>query len=84
MPPRRARREHAGGPRARTRAGMGHCQGDPSNFACEAKVRAIVARGRARGRDVGTRPWPAELLRLPRRWLTDADRDALRGLAKAV
>ena len=70
--------------RKRTRAGMGHCQGDPSNFACEAKVRAIVAReARLRGRDVGTRPWPASSL-LPRRWLTDADRDALRGLAKAV
>ena len=47
--------------RKRTRAGMGHCQGDPSNFACEAKVRAIVAReARLRGRDVGTRLGAAE------------------------
>ena len=29
--------------RKRTRAGMGHCQGDPDNYDCEARVRAIVA-----------------------------------------
>ena len=28
--------------RKRTRAGMGHCQGDPDNYDCEARVRAIV------------------------------------------
>ena len=62
---------------------MGHCQGDPSNFACEAKVRAIVAReARLRGR--GAHAAVAASSLLPRRRLTDADRDALRGLAKAA
>ena len=32
------------GIRKRTRAGMGHCQGDPDNYHCEARVKAIIAR----------------------------------------
>ena len=28
--------------RKRTRAGMGHCQADPENYNCEARVRAIL------------------------------------------
>ena len=32
------------GIRKRTRAGMGHCQGDVENYNCEARVAAIIAR----------------------------------------
>jgi glycerol-3-phosphate dehydrogenase len=28
----------------RTRAGMGHCQGDPESYNCEGRVKAIIAR----------------------------------------
>ena len=30
--------------RKRTRAGMGHCQGDEDNYNCECRVAAIIAR----------------------------------------
>lgn len=30
--------------RKRTRAGMGHCQGDPDNYNCEMRVAKIIAR----------------------------------------
>lgn len=30
--------------RKRTRAGMGHCQGDQGNYDCESRVKAIIAR----------------------------------------
>jgi len=57
--------------RKRTRAGMGHCQGDPDNYNCECRVKAIIAR--ENGGDVdetGGRPWPATTT-LPQRWLND-------------
>lgn len=46
--------------RKRTRAGMGHCQGDPANYNCEARVKAIIARETGMPiEQVGGRPWPA-------------------------
>lgn len=58
--------------RKRTRAGMGHCQGDPTNYNCECRVKAIIAR--ENGTDVvhetGGRPWPATTT-LPQRWLNE-------------
>ena len=55
--------------RKRTRAGMGHCQGE----FCEARVCAVIARecGISEA-DVPRRPWPASSI-LPRRWLTETD-----------
>merc|ERR1712151_695327 len=48
------------GMRKRTRAGMGHCQADPDNYQCEARVRAIIARENGVPMNhVGGRPWPA-------------------------
>jgi hypothetical protein len=39
---------------------MGHCQGDPGNYGCEARVAAIIARENAAPlAAVGRRPWPA-------------------------
>ena len=62
--------------RKRTRAGMGHCQGE----FCEPRVRAILARAKGTGVEaVPGRPWPASSI-LPRRHLDDADRDAIRAL----
>jgi glycerol-3-phosphate dehydrogenase len=65
------------GIRKRTRAGMGHCQGDPDNYGCEARVRAIVARenGVPVGQ-VGARPWPATST-LPQRWIDDGEKRVL-------
>lgn len=46
--------------RKRTRAGMGHCQGDIENYNCEARVAAIIARELDIPISaVGRRPWPA-------------------------
>ena len=65
------------GIRKRTRAGMGHCQGDPNNYNCEARVRAIIARENgANIQEVGGRPWPATST-LPKRWLDDQDKEYL-------
>jgi hypothetical protein len=62
--------------RKRTRAGMGHCQGEY----CEARVKAILARVHGVPVDeVAGRPWPASSI-LPRRHLEDSDRDAIRAL----
>lgn len=56
------------GIRKRTRAGMGHCQGDFKNYNCEARVRAIIARETGTPiRFVGKRPWPATST-LSERW----------------
>jgi len=56
------------GIRKRTRAGMGHCQGDPRKYNCEARVRAIIARETGTPmRFVGRRPWPATST-LSERW----------------
>ena len=65
------------GIRKRTRAGMGHCQGDPENYNCEARVRAIIARENGVPIDqVGGRPWPATST-LPERWLDNQDKQIL-------
>lgn len=59
--------------RKRTRAGMGHCQGE----FCEPRVKEILAReNRLPVSAVQGRPWPASSL-LPRRWLTDEDKEML-------
>ena len=60
--------------RKRTRAGMGHCQGDPANYDCEARVAAIVAREQGVPvESISRRPWPASSF-MPRRWFTEADK----------
>ncbi len=57
--------------RKRTRAGMGHCQGDVENYNCECRVKAIIAReNRVPAEEVGGRPWPASST-LPKRWISD-------------
>ena len=66
--------------RKRTRAGMGHCQGDPGNYDCESRVAAIMARELGCDiSDIGRRPWPASSM-LPTRWIGDDVRDHLRDL----
>lgn len=68
--------------RKRTRAGMGHCQGDPENYNCEARVRAIIARENGVPVDqVGGRPWPATST-LAERWIGDDEKEALAERAK--
>jgi len=63
--------------RKRTRAGMGHCQGDPDNYNCEMRVAKIIARETGQPLNmIGRRPWPASSL-LTKRWMDDGDRDAL-------
>lgn len=65
------------GIRKRTRAGMGHCQGDPDNYNCEARVRAIIARENGVPiEQVGGRPWPATST-LTERWIDDNEKEAL-------
>jgi glycerol-3-phosphate dehydrogenase len=65
------------GIRKRTRAGMGHCQGDPDNYNCEARVRAIIARENGVPIDqVGGRPWPATST-LSERWIGDEEKQEL-------
>jgi glycerol-3-phosphate dehydrogenase len=66
------------GIRKRTRAGMGHCQGDADNYNCEARVRAIIARENCVPLShVGTRPWPATST-LPQRWMTEEQKEELK------
>lgn len=63
--------------RKRTRAGMGHCQGDPDNYACEARVRAIIAREqRVSVSHIGGRPWPATST-LSQRWIDEDEKNDL-------
>ena len=63
--------------RKRTRAGMGHCQGDPSNYNCEARVRAIIARENGVSiEQIGGRPWPATST-LTQRWIDDSEKQIL-------
>lgn len=62
--------------RKRTRAGMGHCQGEY----CESRVKSIIAReAKCSVEQVPGRPWPASSL-LPQRWLTDEQLEAIRKL----
>jgi L-2-hydroxyglutarate oxidase LhgO len=64
--------------RKRTRAGMGHCQGDVDNYNCECRVAAIIAReNKIPVEAVGRRPWPATT-NLPQRWLTVEERENLK------
>jgi L-2-hydroxyglutarate oxidase LhgO len=66
------------GIRKRTRAGMGHCQGDPLNYCCEGRVRAIIARENGvRVDQVGGRPWPATST-LSQRWIDDKEKEDLK------
>lgn len=63
--------------RKRTRAGMGHCQGDPDNYNCEARVRAIIAReNKVPVSHVGYRPWPATST-LSERWIGEEEKQQL-------
>eukprot|EP00804_Cyclotella_cryptica_P006830 CCRYP_010955-RB/>CCRYP_010955-RB protein AED:0.26 eAED:0.26 QI:173/0.83/0.71/1/0.66/0.57/7/4903/582 len=63
--------------RKRTRAGMGHCQGDPLNYNCECRVKAIIAReNNVTVDEVGSRPWPATST-LSQRWIDDEEKMAL-------
>lgn len=65
------------GIRKRTRAGMGHCQGDPDNYNCEARVRAIIARElNVPMEEVGGRPWPATSI-LTERWIGEDEKNDL-------
>jgi glycerol-3-phosphate dehydrogenase len=68
--------------RKRTRAGMGHCQGDPDNYNCEARVRAIIARElNSPIEEVGGRVWPATSI-LTERWIGDAEKKDLENRMK--
>ena len=63
--------------RKRTRAGMGHCQGDVENYNCECRVKAIIAREtKAPVEEVGHRPWPATST-LKSRWIDDEEKNDL-------
>jgi L-2-hydroxyglutarate oxidase LhgO len=65
------------GIRKRTRAGMGFCQGDPENYCCEGRVRAIVARENGVPMNqVGGRPWPATST-LTNRWIDNEEKEQL-------
>jgi L-2-hydroxyglutarate oxidase LhgO len=67
--------------RKRTRAGMGHCQGDPDNYGCEARVAAIIAREtKCPEAEVGRRPFPASSL-MRQRIFEESDRERLRNLS---
>ena len=64
--------------RKRTRAGMGHCQGQY----CEPRVTRIIARETGMEEtSVGRRPWPASSL-LPQRHLSDVQKQDYQHLAK--
>merc|ERR1719240_1986001 len=68
--------------RKRTRAGMGHCQGDPENYDCETRVANIIARETGLPLSaVGRRPWPATSM-LPGRWPTDAQKKMIDSLGE--
>lgn len=68
--------------RKRTRAGMGHCQGDPENYNCECRVADIIARETGLpAAAVGRRPWPATSS-LPRRWLSDEQKESIDAVSK--
>jgi hypothetical protein len=61
---------------------MGHCQGDPDNYNCEARVRAIIARElNSPIEEVGGRVWPATSI-LTERWIGDAEKKDLENRMK--
>jgi L-2-hydroxyglutarate oxidase LhgO len=63
--------------RKRTRAGMGHCQGRDSNYDCECRVAAIIARETGLPvQAVGRRPWPGTST-LSQRWIDDKEKSHL-------
>ena len=65
------------GIRKLTRAGMGFCQGDPDNYCCEGRVRAIIARENGVPMNqVGGRPWPATST-LTNRWIDNEEKEQL-------
>ena len=67
--------------RKRNRAGMGWCQGDPSNYGCEQRVRAIMARELGVTlEEIGTRPWPASSM-LSERHIKEEEKQELVKLA---
>ena len=70
--------------RKRCRAGMGHCQADPGNYNCEARVAAIIARETGLPiKLVGRRPWPASsLLDTRYAYTNDETKDGLQRLCE--
>lgn len=67
--------------RKRTRAGMGHCQGDPENYNCEQRVAEIIARETGIPIEhIGRRPWPASSM-MTRRLFDEKDKEHLRELS---
>lgn len=67
--------------RKRTRAGMGHCQGDAENYNCECRVADIIARETSLPVEVvGRRPWPSTAS-IPSRWLDESQREKLEELS---
>ncbi len=70
------------GIRKRTRAGMGHCQGEKENYDCECRVAEIIAReNKIPVEAVGRRPWPATST-VPERWFSDTFRDKLAAMMR--
>lgn len=70
------------GIRKRTRAGMGHCQGDAENYNCECRVAEIISRETGLPIDaVGRRPWPATSI-LSQRWLNEEQKAGIASLAQ--
>ena len=66
--------------RKRTRAGMGHCQAEETNYNCECRVAEIIAREtKTPAGIVGRRPWPATST-LSERWIKDDERAKLQTL----
>ena len=66
--------------RKRTRAGMGHCQAEESNYNCECRVAEIIARETSTAASiVGRRPWPATST-LSERWVQEEERKKLEAL----
>jgi glycerol-3-phosphate dehydrogenase len=63
--------------RKRTRAGMGHCQGQ----FCESRVTKLIAKTlNVSEKTVPGRPWPASSI-LPQRWPTDEEKQVISKLA---
>ena len=62
---------------------MGHCQGDPNNYDCEAHVAAIIARETGIPlHEVGRRPWPASSMLKKRHVYVDDAEKPFEGASK--